>query len=121
MTTELVEYIRRGGSKKFVNRNGRKKRSKRHGGKRIGLLVGWKARNGLTKVGWSLCHKNDEFDSIEGLIQAKHHAVPRTSVNEDYITQNIPRSIRKKHARFINRTINCFEEENNGVAEVNPA
>jgi len=121
MTTELVEYVRRGGSKKFVSRNGIQKRSKRHGGKRIGVLVGWKARNGQTKVGWSLCHKNDKFDSIEGLIQAKKHSIARTSMHEDYFIQTIPRSIRKKHARFINRAINCFEEGNNGVAEVNPA
>jgi hypothetical protein len=122
MSEELVQYIRRGGSKKFVNINGKKKRSKRSGGKRIGVLVGWKARNSDIKIGWSICHKNDKFDSIEGLIQAKQHAIARDWDPGNYVAieADIPRSIRKKHARFIDRAVNCFGGTQNGVIEVDP-
>jgi hypothetical protein len=100
----LVEYIRKGGQKKFSTFNGKKKRSKRSGGKRVGVLVSWRARNGDIKIGWSLCHKNDEFDRTEGINTAKRHACVMPSESVVYV----PSSIQKKYNKFTSRTQNHF-------------
>ncbi len=116
---ELVQYVRKGGSKKFVTISGRKKRSKCAGGKRVGVMVGWKSHNGELKAGWSLCHKIDEFDSIDGLVRAKKRSFPVVNnVNARLILpEGIPKTINRKFEKFIDRLVNCHKEVEDGIAE----
>ena len=107
----LVEYIRKGGHKKYINKNGKKKKSDRHGGKRVGVLVSWRAHSGDVKLGWSLCHKVDDFNSAEGRIKAMRRAVVIDAREGHGDFSGVPRSIRKKVAKFMDRTCSHLEYE----------
>jgi len=123
---ELVQYIRRGGAKKYHTFNGRKKQSKRCGGKRIGVMVSWVARNGEIKVGWSLCHRVDTFDTTSGLNTARQQAINLAIANHDYINTVVPYSISKKYTKFVDRIVDLHSgggsvtSEENGAAEISP-
>jgi hypothetical protein len=66
------------------------------------VLVGWKARNGSIKAGWSLCHKNDEFDPKTGLIFAKKQATTLDQIDP------VPQSIKKKVEKFADRLLHYY-------------
>ena len=100
----IVEYVRKGGSKKFMvpktNDKARavRKRSKNCGGCCIWVLVAIPT-NGTVRVGWSLCNfkAGDYFDKETGLTIASGRAQTQRS------TGPIAQSLKRPARSFIRR------------------
>jgi len=107
----LVEYIRRGGNKKYHIINGRRKQSLRSGGIRRGAMVALLGEDGEVRTGWSLCHRLDKFDRDRAVQVAKARA-------ENGKKYEIPRSIEQTYARFQNSAANFFNKDNHSTAHV---
>ena len=77
----------------FRNRNGKRQR--------VGVLVSCNKR-GLVKIGYSLCHKDDVFDSKEAYIKAGQR------MSEAVLTP--PHSLRKDLNKFMDRCDRYYKD-----------
>jgi len=107
----LVEYVRKGGIKKFrKTRDAKgklvpKKRSQNKGGNRIGILVAVPADDRVL-IGWSLCNvkAGDVFDHDFGLSIATDRATKGSSAE-------IAASLAKKAHHFVHRVRNYYKDK----------
>lgn len=73
-------------------------------GNRNGCLVAAKMDDGTIRVGFSLCHRNDEFDKHLG----KQKAVGRMNATKNYI-HDLPHSMKDEYERFAKRCMKYFK------------
>ena len=105
--SELVEYVRRGGNKRFRKVNGRRKQGT-SGGNKVGVFVAVKDDSGEVNIGWSLCHKKsgDAFDPLFGYNVASGRA------KRGKTKTPIAKSLIKKADQFKGRVARYFKTDN---------
>lgn len=81
----------------------------RKGNRKVGLVVAFKSNQGIVKVGYSLCHKTDEFDATIARNTAFQRAI--SLIDLDLHDTQIPHSAKSVLLDVVGRVPQFFYPE----------
>lgn len=84
----------------------------REHGRKVGLVLVYRTNLGELKVGYSQCHKADQFDRDQGIIQALRRAVPLAEA--DTVEEVAPRPVASYVADTVEKARKYFRRRANG-------